>query len=534
MADSTWTGAIDSDWNTAGNWTAGVPGVGDTATFNGFITVNGALTNVASIAVTGGGVTLTGAFATSGVNLSVVAGAYLALAGSVSGAGALTKSGPGEVQLSGANTYTGGTTALAGTLNLFDVNGLGVGTVVVNGAQLALGSLAITNAITYQSGTVTFADAYAGTLTISGATLTVGVNIVSDFGGTIAVPAGATFNFNSDALAAATVQPLGGTLLNGGSFAGTALITSGTFTATALPSASFAVDGGTLNLGGGAITRPVNIQEGTLTNGSIAVQYLGFSPIPVGVVQLDVALTGTAVMSVAGSVSLSQPSSWDGEMTLANGSFTILAGANIGGGNHTSRIYLTAGNLRVNGTQTLSGIIAGSSGTRVIVGAPVGDVIISNPANTNVTVDVVGAGNGFRATVAGAVYRATLHDGLIDLNGLDANGITSYGGSIENGQNYTGGTVLVVGPDAGSSGVTTLVPGPAFGPALSGGTAVIGTGVGGTLEIPIGASVTGLVDNGGVLGPGGGVVVVADDGTPRTPMGAYGGRCGSTYAVRQF
>jgi len=34
MADKLWTGASDTDWNTAGNWTGGVPGASDRAIFN--------------------------------------------------------------------------------------------------------------------------------------------------------------------------------------------------------------------------------------------------------------------------------------------------------------------------------------------------------------------------------------------------------------------------------------------------------------------------------------------------------------------
>ena len=34
MAVRTWTGAVDSDWGTAGNWDTGVPADADTATFD--------------------------------------------------------------------------------------------------------------------------------------------------------------------------------------------------------------------------------------------------------------------------------------------------------------------------------------------------------------------------------------------------------------------------------------------------------------------------------------------------------------------
>jgi fibronectin-binding autotransporter adhesin len=610
VADSTWTGAVNSLWNIPGNWTAGVPGAGFTATFNGTASVGiDALgTGVGRIVVVAGTVTLTASGGNldtgAGMELSPGAGTSLIVSTGIGGTGGVTKTGSGTASLTSTNSYTGATLVSAGvltaasgalngtsgvtnnaTLNAVNIKAgasvSGSGTTAFSGSALTLGAVNITGPVSLtavtgahiisallgsgnfavsapsliiQNGGTTYSGTLSGICTVfmpsaggaftltgantfgGGATINGGIIIAGNagaFGSGTIVLNGGTLNLNSLAVAN-TISYSGGTLTNGGSYVGPVTVATGLFNASTVPNASsfLVANGANLNLGGGVLSKPVSVTGGSLLNGAIAASNLSF-PSLTSDVALNVALTGATPLSIPAypfTVTLGVFSSFSGNLSIGAGAtFKIASAAAIGSGNHPGAIS-GSGSIRLEGAQILSGVVTVS---RVVVARTIGQVQITNPAN-NATVDVVGAGNGFRATVAGAVDAYVLHDGTLDLNALDANGIVSYGGSIANGQNYTGGTVLVVGPDAGSSGVTTLVPGPAFGPALSGGTAVIGTGVGGTLEIPIGASVTGLVDNGGVLGPGGGVVVVADDGTPRTPMGAYGGRCGSTYAVRQF
>jgi len=60
-------------------------------------------------------------------------------AGIISGTGSLTKSGAGALTLTGANTYAGGTTVAAGTLQLPKPAAAGLGGIQVNGgATLSL------------------------------------------------------------------------------------------------------------------------------------------------------------------------------------------------------------------------------------------------------------------------------------------------------------------------------------------------------------------------------------------------------------
>ena len=110
--------------------------------------------------MTGNAVTLTGDLSgtiiqndspnTQTVNLPIALGANgainaasgdVAVGGAISGAGfGLTKSGPNQLALSGANTFTGGVTLNAGRLNInyggTNASAIGTGRLTINGGTL--------------------------------------------------------------------------------------------------------------------------------------------------------------------------------------------------------------------------------------------------------------------------------------------------------------------------------------------------------------------------------------------------------------
>jgi autotransporter-associated beta strand protein len=105
----------------------------------------------------------------------------LTLSGAIGGSGALSKTGPGTLILSGNDTFRGGVTVSAGTLALGSASALGAAgaVTVANGATLDLGGQIIgTNALSIQGPGVggngalinssTFAASYAGTITAAG------------------------------------------------------------------------------------------------------------------------------------------------------------------------------------------------------------------------------------------------------------------------------------------------------------------------------------------------------------------------------
>ena len=168
-------GTLQYGINNAVN-TGNVQVSGGTLDLNGFAGTVGAVT-LSGSAIVGG--TLTGtSFAVQGGTASAI----------LDGSGAtLTKSGPGTVILSTANTYTGLTTVSAGTLQLGDgTNNGSVAGDIVNNATLAF-NVAASTSPTYGgaiSGSGALTKTGAGTLTLSGANsyhgeTTVGVGTLS-------------------------------------------------------------------------------------------------------------------------------------------------------------------------------------------------------------------------------------------------------------------------------------------------------------------------------------------------------------------
>ena len=222
-----WAGASGGGWSTDASWNdsadysvhaapgmdAGFAGV-DAATFGGSagnvtVNLNGATPNLnalafqsagsTTIAKGGGsgnltfagttpGVTASGAHAISApvtLAASLTAnvtnnGDSLEISGAIGesgGAKSLTKTGAGTLSLSGANTYTGGTAVNAGTLSVGNNDGLGTGSVTVNGGILFLQiGVAPTNSIALNGGSLaqavgagsTFANAAHTTSNLGG------------------------------------------------------------------------------------------------------------------------------------------------------------------------------------------------------------------------------------------------------------------------------------------------------------------------------------------------------------------------------
>lgn len=179
----TWTGATNSNFSTAGNWSgcnsaAPQPGDGDHLIFDnsslsGAATLNNDITgltlstiafqgsgNANSFTVSGNAMSVSGGISdttspsgvaqntisapiafTANQTISAAALDYLTLSGVLSGSGNLTFSGAGQVTLSGDNTFTG-TVTTSTTLQLNSVTALGTssaGTTVNTGGSVQYG-----------------------------------------------------------------------------------------------------------------------------------------------------------------------------------------------------------------------------------------------------------------------------------------------------------------------------------------------------------------------------------------------------------
>ena len=296
MADSTWTGAINNDWNTAGNWTAGVPGAGNTATItSGGATITGNLTNVAQIILVAGSRTLSGTLTTTGITLNISPGATLLMSGAIGGAGGVTKTGLGTAQLVASNTFSGTTTVSAGTL-ITAAGALASTTSIVNNATLTAvncnGGCDISG-----SGDTTFSGVspnlgtvnFTGTLTFSAVTGSAtlgslaGVGQLSVQGPSLVITNGGTTFFGPlIGFCELTAPTVGGTftLANSNSYAGGTQVNGGTLkagSANAFGSGTVQINAGALDLDGYAPVVTITANNGTVLNGN---NYAGTMTLP--------------------------------------------------------------------------------------------------------------------------------------------------------------------------------------------------------------------------------------------------------------
>jgi autotransporter-associated beta strand protein len=311
--------------------------------------------------------------------------------GTISGTGALVKNGTGTLTLTGANSYTGGTTISAGTLQgntssltgniannaalVFDQSANGTFAGVISGT----GSLTKQNAGTL---TLTGANTYAGPTTISGGTLTLGSGGALNSINAVTIAGGATFQLGAGS------QTIGSFAGAGNIDLGSFTLTSGGSNASTTFSGAIAGTGGLVKNGAGTLTLSgANTFTGTTTinAGSIVATTAGFGGAIVNNASLvlDQSTNGTYAGAISGTGSLIKQNTGT---VILSGTNTYSGGTTVSAGtlqgNTTSLQGSIANNAAVVFDQAANGTYAGAmSGTGSLTKQNTGTLILSG-ANT--------------------------------------------------------------------------------------------------------------------------------------------------------
>ena len=546
---------------------------GNNSTFtanNANLTVNSATLNVsglmqwdgASAINVGAGSTLN--FAGSGTHvlsdgLVTAAGGVVQSSGAgtqtlgdvISGDGSFVQNGTGTTTLSGANTYTGGTTLSSGTLVLGDAAAAGTGAITLSGGTLeiaadiandisATGSTTIVNntgALKLDGGAVTG----TGTLAFSVANQTRLFSDLSGFTGTISHDNDAggqlrLWNQPAD-LSGTKIVTSGGTGGDGLMFIGTNDNTIGELSGT----------------GGEIAIRGITLTIGQSTDTTYS-----------GLLRDEGSFTGTLVKDGAGSLTLDSANTYTGGTTLNAGTLVLGDAAAAGTGTltlaggtlqsssltHTNDISVTAStttNVEVfqsfyDGDFTGSGTInfigssavgsdqsstrgdwSGFSGTLAHDNTSANRFNIQNVADTsnvklftkgdtaagNTGIRILGDGNGTFAELSGTGGRIILRSKTLTVN---QSSDTTYSGTLSDdgsriGTFVKGGSGALTLDGANTyTGTTTVNAGTL---SLASGSSHSGSGSyavnGGILEIATGVDLSGhdmTISLGGVISPG--------------------------------
>ncbi|HOI73282.1 MAG TPA: autotransporter domain-containing protein [Syntrophales bacterium] len=447
--------------------------------------------SIGTAAVAGGFTGTIGGTGPVGLTAAAVDGT-LHVTAILSGTESLTKTGTGTLILSGANTYTGGTNILGGTIrvgsdgNLGDASGgltfgggtlkvtnsfttnrsvaldSGGGTFDTNGNSLTLSGVASGTGSLHKSGdgtlTLTRANTYTGGTTVSTGTLALsGAGTLGDATGSTTVTGG-TLDLGTTTQTQAELRQSGGTVQNGTMNVTTYQMTGGTLSSDATVSAtsSFDMQAGTVD---GVLSG-----TGTLTKTGPGELTLSGTNTYTGGTNINEGTVGVSKDESLGDASGAL--AFDGGTLKATGSFATGRSVTLGSGGGT--LDTDGHDVTITGDISGAGSLAKEDGGRLILtgtntytgGTSIngGTVSVSRDENLGDESGALTFGGGTLDVTSGFTMNRSVTlsggGGTIDTNGNDLtiNGDISGTGSLtkEDGgrlvltgtNTYTGGTAV--------------------------------------------------------------------------------------------
>ncbi len=427
-------------------------------------------------------------------NATIATGGFLfATPGTISGAGALTKTGSGVLFLAGTNSYAGGTNINGGTIVVYNSNSAGTGTIALaDGTQL-----------TTAGGTFTTANAI--TIAGSGSLLTQGAGDLWTLSGIIADGGAAgTFvkNGSGTVVLSGTNTYSGGTLINGG-------------TLSIGNSANLGAAAGGVTFGGAStLVTTANVTSAR----AVALNAAGTIDTGANTDTFSGVFSGSGALTKAGSgaLTLSGVNTYSGGTTLAAGTIFVTNSGSLGTGalamaNGTvlaaAATTTTPNAINITGTGTVD-----SAANTLTLGGPVSDggsagILLKQGSGTLVL-------SGTNTYSGGTLLNAGFLQVASDANlGAAAGTLTFNGGGtlvIANGAtpfNATRGVIANSNANINTAGTA---------PATLGGVV---SGAGGLLKLGAGTLVlTGANTYSGGTGISDGVLSIDNDGN----LGAAG------------
>ena len=457
------------------------------------------------------------------VTLQVGGSASTTYSGSLSGAGSLTQLGPGTLDLTGSNTYGGGTTILAGTLQVG--NGGAAGSLSISSSIIDNGALVFNRNNTVTQGTdfSTAGIGGTGSLTQAGAGLLV-LNAANTFTGTTTISAGTLQVGNGG-----TTGSIAGNIVDNGVLVfdrsdnltfGSAISGSGNvtqmgpgtliLTASSSYSGTTTISAGTLQIDNGGTSG--SITGNVVNNAVLAFDRADNYTFPGNITGSgSVIMNGLGTLVLTGTVSSGNITVNQGQIVAGPGSvnvtgnLTILAGQRFTcSGSNLSVINLSNSGTFIGGGTVTGNFLNPSSGD-VRIGPAQTLLLQNSETNSNAgTIEVLGSG------ASPAEFESAAP--LINTGTIAAQNATfHFDGGLTNQATvaFTGGISNVFGQVTNNAGATISLTGGAgvtfYNDVIQNGTFDVST-VGGTSS----AVFLGAVSGSGAITGGGEVLFVGD------------------------